>query len=139
MKYPVCTGTETLFHKESHRFVRVCETVYKNSQMFIHDPAVDAYVQARKNGDIENEMDVCQWMNHWDASHPNERAAYLAADKAKEDEDARQRRILFGIAKRHHIRVGWTADYPDRFDLYRYGRHIGYISCKGKESEFHVA
>ena len=57
---------------------------------------------------------------------------YPSNDYNKENY-SRQFRVIYGIARRHHIRLDWDGRdkytcMPDRWEIYKNGKHIGRIN-----------
>lgn len=130
----VVSGKE-IFGHDWNRFAAVCDKVFHHSldpHGDLDNPAVDRLI--REYGGIGGYQEKTRrpysvWFVEYPDRYPAEWAQYCAQKAEQDAEYAREFRILYGIAQRHHIRVVWNASYPDRFDLYRYGNRIGYVSC----------
>lgn len=115
-------NVNAIFGEETDKVLDICERLF-DRHMY---PLLNAHpCSTDYMGDSRN---IREWLK------TDGYFAYREAVQAWEKEDAKLLRALYGIAKRHHVRVEWlrystAASFPDQFMVYKNGTGIAMIQC----------
>lgn len=136
---------EALFGKDAERMYEACKKAFHNSLR----PYEGCYIPAglpkvmeigmqleKQKGckptirDIKEALDKAR--ESFYNEHPKELKAYVDSRQNWEYERDRQFRIIYGIAKRHHLSVDWygkdkSCCCPDQWEILKNGKSIGRI------------
>ena len=129
---------KTIFRNEAKRLFKACEKV-KSYKMFRYEKCYHApkpsFFKMKKEGEVANFHEYKEFLKTWYSEHPEEYAREQESKRKADEEYARQFRIIYGIAKRHHVRLEWDGEdqnccMPDRWEVYKNGKRIGRINMQ---------
>ncbi len=108
-----------LFGKDSARLVRACCNVMEN---WLH-PYKDCYIPENKP--------ALPFLKEWYKEHPDEKVKRDSSRKDWETQRDKQFRIVYGIAKHHHLYMRWcgngSVSCGDKWVIDKNGKTIAYI------------
>ena len=127
---------KTLFGKDTEKLFDACYKVMHDN-LFPYEDCYHAskpsFFRMKKAGEVADIHEYREFLKKWYTEHPGEFDREQESKRQFEENYARQFRIIYGVAKRHHIHLVWdgensTCCMPDCWEIYKKGECIGRIN-----------
>jgi hypothetical protein len=139
LSYPSARIVPTdLFGNDADRLLAACEKAFDNAlhkyKGCYRSPSRPTLTEVRLFS-YESTLGVAYRaaLDKWKADEPDEAAKEESSRKEWEMQRDKQFRIIYGIARRHHLHLHWhgndSSSCPDQWTIYKNGKSIARIYC----------